>query len=256
MNRTLSVIITLALALIVSSAGWAIGDKSLVFYLPFDEGKGDSSKDKSGQGNDAVLKDGATWTNDGKFGNAMLFDGVKSKVVVTHSNSLNLGGKLTLEAWIYSYDVTGAYKGVISKEDWNNGKGYYLGQNNKVIYFGFNKGANEIQGGNIDTNKKWYHIAGTFDSSLASNNLNIYLDGVLVKEGGDNKPPIDHVTTLDIGWIHDLASNFFSGVIDEVAIYNDVLTAEEIKKDMMSGVVSAVEPINKLAVSWGFIKSR
>ena len=82
------------------------------------------------------------------------------------------------------------------------------------------------------------------------------MDGVLVKEGGDNKPPIDHVTTLDIGWIHDLASNFFSGVIDEVAIYNDVLTAEEIKKDMMSGVVSAVEPINKLAVSWGFIKSR
>ena len=227
---------------------------SLVAYWSFDEGSGQLSKDKSGQGNDASLIDGTQWTKDGKFGDAVLFDGVKNKVSVTDADSLDLGDKLTLEAWIYSNDVSGAYKGVISKEDWNNGKGYYLGQNNKVVYFGFNKGANEIQGGSIDTNNRWYHIAGTFDSSLVSNNLKIYVNGVLAKEGGTKVLPITHATTLDVGWIHDLG-NYFSGIIDEVAIYTRALTVDEINKDMTNGIAAELEPAGKLTTVWGHVKS-
>ena len=156
----------------------------------------------------------------------------------------------------YSNDVTGGYKGIISKEDWNNAKGYYIGQNAKEIYFGFNKGKkNEIQGGIFDTNKKWYHIAGTFDSSLGSKNLKIYIDGELALEAGMNEAPIAHATTLDIGWIHDLKDSFFSGMIDEVAIYRRVLSQDEIKKDMTQGPIASVAPSEKLTTAWGKVKS-
>ena len=180
---------------------------------------------------------------------------VDDDVVVSDADSLDLGGELTLEAWVYSHDVSGAYKGVISKEDWNNAKGYYLGQNNKKVYFGFNQGVNnEIQGGKFDVNERWYHIAGTFDSSLDSSNLKIYIDGILVEEGGNSEVPIAHSTTLDIGWIHDLGDSYFAGIIDEVAIYSRALTEEEIKRDMMEGPVFGVMPSGKLAIAWASIK--
>jgi len=45
-------------------------------------------------------------------------------------------------------------------------------------------------------------------------------------------------------------NNSFSGIIDEVAIYNRVLTEEEINQDML-GVMYAVAPAGKLATTWG-----
>lgn len=255
MRKAFFAMIVTGLALMSFSTGKALKDESLVLYLSLDEGMGESAKDQSGKSNDGALSGGAAWTNDGKYKSAIMFDGVDDGVVVSDSDSLDLGDQLTLEAWIYSFDVTGSYKGVISKEDWNNAKGYYLGQNSKKVYFGFNKGLkNEIQGGQIDTNEKWYHIAGTFDGNLASNNLKIYVNGVLAMQGGNSEVPIAHATTLDIGWIHDLSNSYFNGIIDEVAIYRRALTEEEINRDMVESPFSDIAPAGKLATSWGNIK--
>jgi len=257
MKKAFLVLIMMAgLILFSSSVVKAAMDDSLVLYLSLGEGNGEISRDRSGYGNDATLNGGALWTKDGKYGDAIVFDGVDDGLAISDVDSIDLGGQLTLEAWVYPHDVSGAYKGIISKEDWNNAKGYFLGQNNKQIYLGFNKGVkNEIQGGKFDTNEKWYHVAGTFDSSLNSNNLKIYIDGDLAKEGGNSEVPIAHSATLDIGWIHDLAESYFAGIIDEVAIYSRTLTEAEIKEDMIKGPVSDVAPSGKLATAWAKIKS-
>ena len=53
---------------------------------------------------------------------------------------------------------------------------------------------------------------------------------------------------------------FFKGIIDEVAIYNRALSAEEVKQNMEAQGVpeppegTAVEPVGKLALIWGVIK--
>ena len=254
-EASLMLLTILSLTIVFSSSGRA--DEGLVLYLPFDEGNGDISKDRSGKGNNAILKDGAAWTKDGKYESAVLLDGVKSAVAVEHSDDLDLDKQYTIEAWVYPHDVAGAYKGIITKEDWDNGKGYYLGQLNQEIYFGFNKGAHEVQtsGKNFATNKQWYHVAGTYDAGLASNNFKIYINGVLVKEGGGSTAPIPHTETLDVGWIHDLVG-FFSGIIDEVAIYRRVLTAEEIRDDMDNKVSTAVAASGRVATTWANLKDR
>lgn len=255
MKKVFLVLMTAGLILFSSSVVKAVMDDSLVLYLPFNEGNGEITRDRSGYGNDATFRGGALWTKDGKYGDAIAFDGVDDGVVVSDVDILDLGGQLTLEAWVYPHDVSATYRGIISKEDWNNAKGYYLGQNNKQIYLGFNKGIkNEIQGGKFDTNGKWYHVAGTFDSGLNSNNLKIYIDGDLVEEGGNSEVPVVHAATLDVGWIHDLAKGYFAGVIDEVAIYRRTLTKAEIEEDMIEGPVSDVAPSGKLATTWAKIK--
>jgi len=47
----------------------------------------------------------------------------------------------------------------------------------------------------------------------------------------------------------------FPGAIDEVAIYSRSLSAEEIKLIMDQGISFPVEPADKLAATWGFIKA-
>ena len=66
----------------------------LVASYPFD---GDTN-DASGNGNDGTLN-GASWTN-GKSGSALSFNGSSDEVNIPHSDSLNIQGDFTIEAWI------------------------------------------------------------------------------------------------------------------------------------------------------------
>ena len=61
-----------------------------------------------------------------------------------------------------------------------------------------------------------------------------------------------------IGWAQGHSGNintltFFDGIIDEVAIYNRALSADEIK-ELMSAPPAAVRAAGKLATTWGGIK--
>ena len=53
-----------------------------------DEGSGTTISDKSGNSNTGTLTNGPTWTT-GKYGGALLFDGVNDRVRVNDSNSLD-----------------------------------------------------------------------------------------------------------------------------------------------------------------------
>src|SRR5204863_4124868 len=56
--------------------------------------------DLSGNGNTGTIA-GASWTSQGKFGNALNFDGISNWVTVNDSDSLDLTSGMTLEAWVY-----------------------------------------------------------------------------------------------------------------------------------------------------------
>ena len=49
---------------------------------------------------------------------------------------------------------------------------------------------------------------------------------------------------------------FFTGIIDEVALYNRVLGIDEIKRDMEAVGGTAVLPQDKLTTTWGKIKEK
>jgi hypothetical protein len=55
---------------------------------------------------------------------------------------------------------------------------------------------------------------------------------------------------------HKNLTNFWDGIIDEVALINRILDENEIANLMDNGLaqVMAVKPAGKLAISWGGIK--
>ncbi|MBI4744389.1 MAG: hypothetical protein HY776_06180 [Actinobacteria bacterium] len=63
-------------------------DLSLVGYWPFDEGTGSIAYDKSLLNNNGTVY-GATWTQ-GRYGQALSFDGLDDYAQVPNSDSLNM----------------------------------------------------------------------------------------------------------------------------------------------------------------------
>jgi hypothetical protein len=100
--------------------------------------------------------------------------------------------------------------------------------------------------------RKWVHIAGTYDGK--SGEGKIYIDGVLDAEGkiGGNITPNN-----DVLWLGRGAGPFLEGRMDEVRISNIARSEQEIKELMNKGIegVLAVRPQDKLATTWGTLKS-
>jgi hypothetical protein len=61
--------------------------------------------------------------------------------------------------------------------------------------------------------------------------------------------------TLKIGAQITGTQRYFTGLIDDVAIYSRVLKADEIKKDM-TGNIADIQPSGKLSSTWAKIKAQ
>jgi hypothetical protein len=87
----------------------------LVAAYGFDEGTGIAVHDASGRGNSGTISD-ATWTDQGKFGRAIVFDGQKSLVSIPPSPELDLTEGMTLSAWVYQMPGVTKWSQIIKKE--------------------------------------------------------------------------------------------------------------------------------------------
>lgn len=229
-----------------------ISHAGLVAAWSFDEGKGDKVKDITGNGNDGKFVGNPKWV-DGKYGTALEFDGVSSYVEVPDSDFLDITENLTWTAWFKpSVTIDSSNAGAVRLMSKNNA--YFLLFNyQQVGNLGFlikTGGANFVVHSTTNTWNagEWYHVAGTYDIK----ELKIYINGKL-----ENK--VEHAGTIDVTdltlWIGaDDLPNYFPGAIDDVRIYNSVLTEAEVLKIMIQAV-TAVESHGKLASTWGSIKS-
>jgi hypothetical protein len=77
----------------------------------------------------------------------------------------------------------------------------------------------------------WTHLAVTYDGS----SMRFYTNGVLVRTTSNVTPIKASTGNLRIGG-NSVWGEFFSGLIDDVRIYNRALTATEIQTDMNTGV--------------------
>src|SRR5207244_2077070 len=71
----------------------------LVAAYSFNEGSGTTVGDASGNGNNGTVSN-TSWSVSGKHGGALSFNGSNAWVTVPDSNSLDLTGGMTLEAWV------------------------------------------------------------------------------------------------------------------------------------------------------------
>ena len=96
-------------SLTVSSA-----QAGLVGAFGFNEGQGSAVADASGRGNPGTIS-GAAWSDAGRFGKALTFDGVDDWVTVPDTNPLDLATGMTIEAWV-NPSALGGWRTVLLKE--------------------------------------------------------------------------------------------------------------------------------------------
>ena len=97
--------------------GSATGPRSRgpVAAWAFDQRSGRLAADASDAGNAGTLI-GATWTNGGRFGQALRFDGAGAVVRVPASPSLDLNVAMTLAAWIRPADSQAGWRTVVHRQ--------------------------------------------------------------------------------------------------------------------------------------------
>ena len=208
-------------------------DTSVVSFWNFENGYGTTAYDASGNDNHGDIY-GAIWTTDYSSGSyALSFNGSSDYIDCGNDLSLNLTKNFTIEVWIKpnSLSETG---GIVGKLSGTSNKQYALNTDGDSIQFQYEYTSNNyyIIGGALTTGT-WQHIAVTIDSSL---NITLYLDGDTI--ASEIAPAETYPTTepVIIGkWAGTYNRCFFDGIIDDVIIYNRVLTAEEIAERAAAG---------------------
>lgn len=227
----------------------------------FDGSEGDSARDSSDNGNDVILMNG-TKRVDGKFGNALEFDGQDNHVVSSSNIGISGNAERTIVFWFKPTSSDGRQSIVV----WGAGETLKLYW---VEYNGFQGGPNNIYAGAFDGDTyteetlpldKWHHVAVVHPGVISE--TKIYYNGVSQEmklwqnNQGDELETVD--SPVSIGY--DLALNRqpFEGAIDEVGIFNVSITGNDVKDIMTRGFknILAVSPASKLAATWGAIKMK
>ena len=207
----------------------------LVAAYGFEEGSGNALNDQSGNANNGTLQNGPVWVTNGKFGKALRFDGNDDLVAVPDSNSLDLSTGMTLEAWVYPTSTMSSWDTILMKE-YNSGLLYALYANGDgnlpSIYITNNHTEYGMSGGATLPLNTWIHVAATFDGSV----IRLLLNGTQVKTLSFSGSIQTSTRGLGIGGNMVWRDEGFTGIIDEVRIYNRALTASEIASDMQTPV--------------------
>ena len=242
----------LMLFIITSPSHAGLDDKSLVLYLSFDEGKGGTAEDSSTYGHDGDLIANPTWV-EGKFGSkALEFDGAKgTHVKVPITDTLQLREQFTIAFWVkrgntqisvWNYMVSAGP--LVWAVIFNN-------NNKKTWLWSKDPNWSSEATSDVDQPEDWVHITVTHDTKKSE--AVIYYDGSKVATGNQPGQIIKIDGSVMVGARHP-GDEFFTGVIDEVYLFNRVLPEAEINTIKDNGF-APVEPAEKLTTTWSVIKA-
>lgn len=187
-------------------------------------------RDLSGQANHGLLE-GPTPVA-GQAGMALEFDGKDDYLECPDAPSLNPSGALSVCAWVQPRSWVhpqDAADYVISKDDWKNGdRGYVLrfaaaGQPDFTLGVGSNWSG--VRGPNRQPLGEWVHLAAIYDGQRKVLLVNGVEQAVYPETARISASPVP----LRIGRGAFAPQRRFHGLIDEVAIFDLALTADDIR---------------------------
>jgi hypothetical protein len=209
-----------SLVLLLSLVGNASAD--LIAYWPLN---GDAT-DVMGNRHSTLIG-GASFIVDDSRGLVLSVDGIDGHVEVPHDEDMVFSStdSYTIMAWIYLEALPGSWQTVMAKSrDQGSHYGIWITDSGEWMGGGWeNRGSPAVT-------QEWIHIAYVQDGDAGTGLT--YINGAVDWSGG----PRDGTGAGDF-WIGGAASvtEFLGGMIDEVRVYNHVLTEEEIQIVMLSG---------------------
>jgi len=199
-------------------------------YWRLGELAGSTASDDSGKGNKGTYANGVTLGVRGALSGsadtnrAARFDGLNDHVTVPDRSSLDLGDSLTIEEWVHR-DVTGVKGQIVQK-----GVGGYalrVDPDDRAHFAKSNMGDIAVSSVAIPADGSFHHVVATKSGAA----IRIYLDGADVTQVIANRTIADTSAPFQIGRFlnQGAASLYYAGDLDEVAVYDQALSAARVR---------------------------
>ena len=228
-------VVGLGLGLTRSASGGLIG------HWTFDENSGTIAADSSGQGNNGTIEGNALWVT-GKMGaSALNFDDSDDIVIIEDAPSLDVEEALTISLWVNTPEVANPNH-MVTKQPSGTAPDNYPGnyefrvkQDTIQFLHQTSEGTDYSEYHSISeiTANEWHHAVV---SITEGDTVEFYLDGMpagsLPQLGAFG---VLNDNSLRIGGRKD--NHFFNGILDDVYIYNRVLSLNQIE-----GLGEGIEP--------------
>jgi len=147
------------------------------------------------------------------------FDGVGDYVYVTNNSDIAITGDMTITAWLY-LGATGAFQYIAAKRASGVNYQFYIRNTNILSFY---DGSSLVNDTTALSGSTWYHVAVVVDAGTSTK---YYINGSLSSTGGSTSPSAT-TDNLFLGALPS-ASQYLNGYLDEVALFNRVLSASEI----------------------------
>lgn len=165
---------------------------------------------------------------DGTINGAAVFNGTSSYINCGN----NVNSKIdtgTISAWVKTSNAGGSHRGIVVKQ---GAYGMFLFNNIFVIY-DWTTSSNATTNINL-ADGLWHYVLASFDQNV-SNGTKLYIDGVLkltTTMGISNQS-----SSLAIGNGSTVTTDqIINGYIDDVRLYNAVLSSSQIKQNYVAGL--------------------
>ena len=230
-----------------------------LYHWPLDEGSGASASDATGHGNTSAFQGAPEWVA-GKYGGALAFDGVDD--YLSTALSISVPNFITLSLWFKTTTTTGGkligFGNTQTGQSGSYGRHLYMNNAGKIYFSSDFGGENTISTPFSYNDDRWHHAAATFSSE----GMMLYVDGALQ---ASNPAVISSPGGVDgkycrigfdniAGWPSAPSSNYFSGQLDDISVYDIALSANTIAAIAGSNATDK-EPVIKTPESLDLVAS-
>lgn len=229
----------------------SVVDNSTIALWQFNEGSDSTSRDESGDGNSLSWTNpssNATWITNSTcvVGNCLSFDGSDDFVQASNEGNFDFTKDSALSASFWMKAVGQSNKAIIAKNTELNGNadGWSIWlQSDPYINFEMTATVTTDQlrkrySDSRISDGSWHFYTWTYDGSSSASGLKLFVDGteVVASTVADTlTSSILNNNLVTIGAISG-GTNNLNGRLDEVRIWNRVLTPEEISKEYQRGL--------------------
>jgi len=206
-------------------------DPAMIGWWKLEDEDSGTAVDYSGWDHHGRLVGNPQWVQ-GYAGDAMKFDGIDDYVDLGNPSDWPVGASpRSMCAWAKAAALGGGWRWIAAYGSAGTGLAMFIGQNGTDLYGGgYGDDVSKTGFWNLDV---WHHICLTYDGTTAR----LYADGVEVAS-------VPKAWNLTLGRAHigrqvNDATEFWSGMVDDVRLYNVALTPEQILEVMQGDLLVA-----------------
>ncbi len=218
------------------------GSNGVMATWRLDETSGTSASDSAGNGNTGTVTGTATW-GAGRLNNAFTFNG-SSYISCGDAQTLNSTNAISVTGWFKTSQGATATASVI-RHDGHFTALQITAAGNAQTAFWANGTLTTLTFPWTYNNNAWHHYASTYDMTQG---CKIYVDGTLVASNTTIRGPLSGATvaggttpTPFMLGAKEGGSEFYTGSLDEVSVWNRALSQTDISSLAAAGVRAEAE---------------